>query len=236
MEKPLPIIPTPTLQRPGTINLTTLTVEAYDHLRNFLTLQLTEDDSISNREDWVNACDAALREFGENVALGGWLTGFKRARLFKKASQRLQGSRKGSYNENVGVVNRTESAQNKLDGEHAAESVNGNTGRTSLDWADLQKVHLESLRVLVTKAASPTPKPRIRHLLLTVAPYGMQWPESSRFHASSVDCKFTPGKFSLPAPDAPDDEVDGVLYGLHEWDSECLWRFQNLSMCLTQTT
>ncbi|THH27587.1 hypothetical protein EUX98_g6604 [Antrodiella citrinella] len=216
MEKPLPDIPAPTTRsnqpRSG-VKLTSLTIDSHEHIHKFLLRILEDEDSVANRDEWANAVEAALREFGEGLSLGGWLTGLKRAKLLRKTLQRKEGS-EGSVSSEKSSVSKKAVAS----GEHVVNSTPGSIGDLSNDPGEVWKGHLESLRSVVARPAAPTPKPRVRHLVLTVAPYGEEGLDLSLgYRKPTVVCKFVSGKYSLPARNASQDEMERVLCGLDDW-------------------
>lgn len=216
MEKSLPDIPAstirPTQPRSGS-SLTTLTIEGREHLQKFLLRLLEEEDSVTNRDEWVNALDEALREFGESIALGGWLAGLKRAKLLRRELKKKDKGSRDSGDDKVNTAKKADTG-GAADEEDVAEPTPSSSRRPSNEQADLRRNRLESLRVVLSTPTIPTPKPRIRHLLLTVAPYGI---ESAMFRSTEVSCKFTSDRFSLPSPESIDDDMERVLYGLNEW-------------------
>lgn len=215
MEKPLPDVPLPTIRptqpRSGS-SLTTLTIEGREHLRKFLLRLLEEEGSVTNRDEWVNALDEALRELGEAIAIGGWLAGLKRARKVRRESKKKDEEGQ-SVDEKPSTVKKADTSD-AAEEDDVAEPTPSSSRRTSNEQASLRRNRLESLRVVLSKPTIPTPKPRIRHLLLTVAPYGI---ETAVFRSAEVSCKFTPDRFTLPSPEAVDDDMERVLYGLDEW-------------------
>ena len=209
MEKPLPDIPAPTarpnLPRTGA-NLTALTVEAHEHLRKLLSRLLEEEEVVSDKEVWVDALQSGLRELGEGIALGGWLAGLKRARLLKRGLARKKEIERRSE---------TGQAEGAADDERDVDFIASRKEDPPKDAQERRRDDLESLQVVLQRPTSPTPKPRVRHLLLTLTPH-----EYLSFRHMETSCKFILGKFTLPDYDASEEEIENVLHGLDDWSSE----------------
>ncbi|KAH8105226.1 hypothetical protein BXZ70DRAFT_919923 [Cristinia sonorae] len=215
MEKPLPDIPASTLhsnqQQHASSTLSTLTVEAYDHLHKFLLCLLEDEEGLeSSRDEWVRAIQGGLRELGEGMAMGDWLAGIKRGKLLKKKLSRT--AEVGSTVKS-GI---SEEAKGDVDEHQPASKVS--TGSTPKSIEDLRNHHLESLRSMVNKSTTPLPKPRVKHLLLTVTPFGVDWPENAGLKSIETSCRFVSGAFALPPQGASGNDLDNVVYGLDEWN------------------
>ena len=87
---------------------------------------------------------------------------------------------------------------------------------------------LEQLRDAASKPFLPTPKPSVKHLLLTVAGSPTSEPAEDlgfKLVRSAVHCSFKPGEFVIPTSISPETTEATILYGLDDWDGECVSRF-----------
>lgn len=206
--KPLPAIP----------RLTNLSVDAREHLLTFIRHTLSEDVSHSfsenERDDWIRSLDGALEDLCQSFARGGWLTGIKRARNRRKAETR---------------ASVTKESKSRVEG--SAEGTS--ESELNEEPADTTGSALQQIREVASKHTLPTPKPAAKHLLLCVAPLGIQMPlpsEDSGFSLvpANVGCVFSPGVYSLP--ESPHGIRQTFLYGFSEWDG---WQFCSLALYAT---
>ncbi|TCD63413.1 hypothetical protein EIP91_005595, partial [Steccherinum ochraceum] len=213
MEKPLPHIPAPTGRPHQSRSFTGLTIEAQEHLRQFISRLLEDEESVSARSEWVTALESALRELGDAVFTKGWLAGLKRAKMLRKVIRRQEGSGQSSGSEKAVSVKKTENDERAV-----VVPVPSTSGPSSKESPEYRRNILDTLHNLVSRPSSPTPKPRIRHLLLTVALHSAQREENIVFRTSSAKCKFTSGRFFFPPKEMSNDGLESILYGLDEWN------------------
>ncbi|CAL1702515.1 unnamed protein product [Somion occarium] len=231
MDKPLPNVPAAlsnSKQLPANVALTVLSIEGRSHLRRFL-LRCLQDEApqLSQHEAWADALDVALRQLGESISLGGWLAGFRRAKVLKKTLGKEKAAKasdnekgKGEKEDAIKTSSKQSTekqASSSLVKEQAAQS----TFPVVQDPEAAHKVAFHSLKFFVSKPVVPIPKPTAKHLLLTVAPFGSSdlsaEVDYEVIHADA-GCIFTPGLFTFPISyTAVQDSDASILYGLDGW-------------------
>lgn len=234
MDKPLPNVPAAlsnSKQLPANVALTVLSIEGRSHLRRFL-LRCLQDEApqLSQHEAWADALDVALRQLGESISLGGWLAGFRRAKVLKKTLGKEKAAKasdnekgKGEKEDAIKTSSKQSTekqASSSLVKEQAAQS----TFPVVQDPEAAHKVAFHSLKFFVSKPVVPIPKPTAKHLLLTVAPFGSSdlsaEVDYEVIHADA-GCIFTPGLFTFPISyTAVQDSDASILYGLDGWIGE----------------
>jgi len=219
-EKPLPTLP----KKHDAPKLTTLSVEARNHARRFITRALEEESTAIAGNDWNNENDTwadglldALDSLGDGVANGGWIVGANR-------------SRQASAQRKLALRNTKETTTATTDA--AAEPKNIAISDVSEHAADppppkpTAGTAMEQISRWMSKALPPSPKPYAKHILLTVSAYGHIPDNVSDFEfvPSAVGCAFLPSRFTLPHLASSSKHVEYeegiVLYGLDEWDGQ----------------
>ncbi|KAI0738229.1 hypothetical protein C8Q80DRAFT_1292532 [Daedaleopsis nitida] len=226
-EKPLPNLPSnsDTRARKVSWNLT-LTVNARAHLQRFIARALDEEPDVRDREAWAERLEASLDELGSSVSRGGWLAGFRRARHLRRRQYEEEEKRRAEERAKVEkeqeelarssrAKGRSKLKQSVVDDKHVEDSPND----------DRRNASLEQLRELTFKPYIPTPKPSVKHLVLSVVGAPSAEPTEDmgfKLVRSGVHCSFMTGEFVLPQAVSGHESIDGViLYGLDNWD-ECL--------------
>ncbi|KAI0643396.1 hypothetical protein C8Q79DRAFT_1074629 [Trametes meyenii] len=227
-EKPLPDIPSSSFRLSRFSSNITLAIEARAHLHRFVSRALDEERDLCDRETWTERIESSLDEVGASISRGGWLAGLRRARYVRKCRHDEEEKRRSD-----------ERAQKEREEE---EKTRGRTVKNRsrmqevvLDDSDVEdaptdgerNAALEQLRTLASKPSLPSPKPSVKHLLLSVSGLASHMAEPMedmgfRLVRPAVGCSFTTSEFALPKTVAPEDDTDAVvLYGLREWDA-CL--------------
>ncbi|TFK90728.1 hypothetical protein K466DRAFT_516707 [Polyporus arcularius HHB13444] len=225
MEKPLPELPS-ARGRKLSSNLA-LTTEARAHLHRFVSRALEEEKDMRDRDTWAEKVEASLDELGASLTRGGWLPGLKRGRYVRRRHHEEEEKRKAEEQakrdkeQEEQARNRTAKGRSKL-----KESVVEDNHHLDDEPNDEQRdALLEQLRDAASRPFLPTPKPSIKHLLLTVAGPPTAEPAEDmgfRLVRSAVHCSFKQGEYVLPKTVATADSTDAtVLYGLDDWDA-CL--------------
>ncbi len=224
MEKPLPELPS-ARGRKLSSNLA-LTTEARAHLHRFVSRALEEEKDMRDRDTWAEKVEASLDELGASLTRGGWLPGLKRGRYVRRRHHEEEEKRKAEEQakrdkeQEEQARNRTAKGRSKLkesvvEDNHILEDEPNDEQRDAL---------LEQLRDAASRPFLPTPKPSIKHLLLTVAGPPTAEPAEDmgfRLVRSAVHCSFKQGEYVLPKTVATADSTDAtVLYGLDDWDGE----------------
>jgi hypothetical protein len=231
-DKSLPSLPGTGRLHVATYGPTRLSVESHAHRRAFLQYMLEEEglkevynESHSDEEEghsWVGEMERALDELGECIASGGWLAGFRRARATLK--RHFDNEKKPSSIRPTAVDGKvkpeaTVGNPSDVEKDSTAGSSNG-TGTPQVDTEMLKDTSLKQLGEILTrhKPQTPaTPKPTIKHLLLTVAPAVPAPDAEPLVRHTSLSCSFQPGFFLTLS----NGRLGGlVLYGLDEWDCE----------------
>lgn len=257
MEKPLPDIPQTSTSRPRDAQITnpaTLTVEAREHLQEFVLRAIKDEGAAGSTadgaEEWTNALESALGVLGERIAMGGWLAGSRRARAIRREVE----ERKRERERDAGNVKKegTEASTLRTDESKAKATSTGvqdivcrqdhrylsigrhdgcNCQRPERSW----RADFQSLEEAISRQVALPPKPTAKHLLLTVSPFGALQPQSSNdlgyeFVPSTVQCTFTASAFALPQEPYSESDVRGaIICGLDSWDCK-----QHISFCLVQ--
>lgn len=229
MEKPLPEIPSGSRGANRTAPNLTLTIEARAHLHRFIARALDEEHDVRDRETWAERIESSLDELGASISRGGWLAGLRRARYVRKRyhddveKQRAEERAKKEKEEEEKAKNKTTKGRSKM------REIVLDDGRAEDEPTDEERnTAFDQLRDVACKPSIPTPKPTLKHLLLTVSGLNSQAAEPSedmgfRLVRSAVGCSFRAGEFVFPRVAAPEDEADAaVLYGLREWHGTCL--------------
>ena len=218
-DKPLPTVP----KRYDAPKLTTLSVEARNHIRRFILHALEEESSSVagndrnyEKETWANAILDALDSLGDGIAGGGWIVGANRSRRA--------------------------SIQRKLilrDTEEGTTTTDAVTEPKSIAASDVPKhtpdppprkppdsTVMEQISLWLSKPLPPSPKPYAKHILLTVSGWGHAPENVSEFELvlPAIGCVFSSSRFVLPNP-MPSSKHAGyeegiILYGLNEWDGQ----------------
>ncbi|KAH9847776.1 hypothetical protein C2E23DRAFT_847419 [Lenzites betulinus] len=228
-EKPLPDIP------PGSHITTrnapnlTLTIEARAHLHRFITRALEEEYDVREKDTWADRIESSLDELGTSFGRGGWLPGLRRARCVRRRHRDEQ--------ERQRAVERAQKEKEEED-RSKNKTVKGRSRMREIVPDDVQaeniiltdeerNVVLDQLRARVDHPFIPTPKPSVKHLLLTVAGLGSQAAEPAedmgfRLVRPAIGCSFKAGEYVFPRASVSVDEAEAsILFGLHEWDA-CL--------------
>jgi len=231
VQKPLPDIPE--LSR-----LTSLSVDARDHLAKFLRYLLAEEGqssfSDSQREVWALALEGAHNEIGDCIGTAEWFVGAKNRSRWRKSRKDEQesvkldkgGAKSAKGKNGLAGKAQTQAGTSERKKQEMSQSHSSTRSTRTGNTVDNQGSTLDQLRVLVSKATPvPYPSPPAAHLLLSVAPRENQTPtEDSGFDIVPVNpgCVFKANAFLLP--DASSEEQGkSVLYGLDEWDG---WDFK----------
>ena len=218
-EKPLPTLP----QRYDGPKLTTLSVEARNHIRRFIIRALEEESTAIAGHDWNHEKDAwangildALDSLGDGIANGGWIVGANRSR--RASIQRklaLKDTKEGTAATDVVAEPKGTAAP------HVSEhTTNPPPPNPPVGTA------IEQISLWVSKAFPPSPRPYPKHILLTVSAYGHVPDNVSDFEfvPSTVGCAFLSSRFMLPhtvsSPKPAEHEEGIILYGLNEWDGQ----------------
>ncbi|KAI0824412.1 hypothetical protein BC628DRAFT_1379436 [Trametes gibbosa] len=227
-EKPLPDIPSGSHMTTRHALSLTLTIEARAHLRRFLVRALDEEDDVREKDTWAERIESSLDELGAGVVRGGWLPGLRRARYVRRRhrdelerqeqEERMQKEKEEEERtKNKTMKGRSRMREAVLDGAH--------TGNMLTD--EERNAALEQLRTTATQPFIPTPKPSVKHLLLTVAGLGSQAAEPAedmgfRLVRPAIGCSFRASEYVFPrAAVLVNDAEASILFGLHEWDA-CL--------------
>ncbi|PCH34847.1 hypothetical protein WOLCODRAFT_139614 [Wolfiporia cocos MD-104 SS10] len=207
-DKPLPDIP------PRGLHPHELTIEASAHLRRFISWALEEEEMSVSRQEWAHTIENALREVGDNISHGGWLTGIRRARNVRKLRRREQDAQRRRERVDEAKEKTSKARAAMQDSEQRVADEPG-------PLPDPRTTPLRQLRGLVgTHTIQPVPKPPAKHLLLTVESFSA----CAALTQPGVECSFVANAFVLPGEHASeeDDTQPLVLYGLDEWDA-CLY-------------
>jgi 1-phosphatidylinositol-3-phosphate 5-kinase len=230
-----------------------LTIESIDHLRKFIGHVLEEETGFRDvdKDAWVSAIEGALNDLARAVDSGVWLSGIRRARavLAPKRKEQPEAARAevGVREQERMPKDKETEARNKAKSRVPAGADKpaketdpaGAEVKTepSHDVANRNLSALQQLRNLANARRPPSSdvSKRAQHLLLTVAPPDTPPPRPPSSvppegDATPQRCTFTPGIYSLPAPDLfgedPDDNcqavVNSTLYGFEDWDGACL--------------
>lgn len=214
----------------------------------------------ADKDAWVSGVESALNDLARAVDSGVWLSGIRRARALlarKRMEQQSEVARAevGQREQERILKEKDTEARNKAKSRvpvaadkpanHKQTDAAGAEAKTEpsqarkppSDAPNRNLCALQQLRNLTNTRRSPSSdvSKRAQHLLLTVAPPDAPPPRppSSASPAGDVTpqrCTFTPGIYSLPAPDLfgedPDDNcqavVNSTLYGFEDWDGACL--------------
>ncbi|THG96522.1 hypothetical protein EW026_g5324 [Hermanssonia centrifuga] len=245
MEKPLPDVPHPSAgagnlkspRGPGTkratqisTNTTTLTIDARDHLHQFILAALEGEgeekegtsagSSESERLEWAVGLETALGALGERISLGGWLPGLRRARTRRRQEKELarakeRASSKRMESTDTVMPSRKEEGTLKSKGtlHHPHFDPKDELGYLSAGLKDGEKAEegrrasVQLLRDLASRPGVATPKPTAKHLLLTVTSYGAPVPPPPEDMGYEFDETLVQS-----------DAHGAVLYGLETWD------------------
>ncbi len=231
MEKPLPDLPAgkATSRRRTSANLA-LTVEARSHLYRFVSHALGEESDVRDKDVWAERVGAALNDLGAAVEHGGWLAGLRRARYVRKRhhdeeeKQRAKEDGRRDKEEEERARNRTTKGRSKLKAELVVEDELVDDASS----VEILAASLEQLREAALMPSVSTPKPSMKHLVLSVSgPPSSEPSEDMGFkliRTTTVHCSFNPGDFTLPKSVSGEDVTESVvLYGLHEWDGTYIW-------------
>ncbi|RPD53925.1 hypothetical protein L226DRAFT_538834 [Lentinus tigrinus ALCF2SS1-7] len=225
MEKPLPSLPNSDgRSRKVAANLA-LTIEARAHLHRFISRALDEEGDLRDRDTWAEKVETSLDELGAGLARGGWLPGLKRARCVRKRhheddeKRRTEEQAAKDKEAEEQARNRTAKGRSKLkesivEDQHVEDEPND----------EQRSASLEQLRDAASKPFLPTPKPSIKHLLLTVTGTPASEPTEDmgfKLVRSAVHCSFKTGEFVVPISLSTETADATILYGLDDWDS-CL--------------
>jgi len=235
----------------------TLTIESIAHLRQFLGHVLEEETGFrdADKDAWVNRMEIAMNDLAKAVNSGAWLSGIRRARAAER-KRKEQAAAEVRVREQEHIAKEKErdtEARNKTksrvpanielakatkEADAAAPEVKTDSLHAHKPPSDVANRNLCALQQLRNLANTRRP-PRsddsklAHHLLLTVAlPEALTPRPSLSVSAGDVTapkCTFSPGVYSLPAPDLfgedPDDNcqavVNSTLYGFEEWDGTC---------------
>ncbi|KAI0065116.1 hypothetical protein BV25DRAFT_1799271 [Artomyces pyxidatus] len=246
VQKPLPSVPEPQPEE------RILTINGRDHLRRFLDNALEEDPHAwdGGKEVWADALETALRDLAKSVEGRGWLVGVKHAKVEKgreeatrKAERRKQREQELRVKEKESEgrakgrpissqpADPTKDKEGKKDGE--AKQARPESKASLLSTANDEQrdiLALQQLRTLASKRSSDTEDSTSpKHLLLTIVLHDQNpaGPSSKPPTGSPSRCTFSPGVFSLPAPDLFGEDPSGngaaaaqsTLYGFREWDT-----------------
>ena len=233
MEKPLPNLPNPGgRSRKPTSNLA-LTIEARAHLHRLVSRALDEEGDLRDRETWAEKVEASLDDLGASLARGGWLPGLRRGRCVRRQhheeaeKRRSEERAKKDKEAEEQARNRTAKGRSKLK-DAIVEDKHAEDERSD----EQRTVSLEQLRDAASKPFLPTPKPSVKHLLLTVAGSPTSEPAEDlgfKLVRSAVHCSFKPGEFVIPTSISPETTDATILYGLDDWDGECVSVFSSQS-------
>ncbi|TBU43722.1 hypothetical protein BD309DRAFT_959936 [Dichomitus squalens] len=228
MEKPLPDLPAGTASRARrTSSNLALTVEARAHLHHFISRLLEEENDLRDKETWAERLEASLNDLGASMERGGWLAGFKRARYVRKRQhdeeekRRAEEQARKDKEEQEQARNRTAKGKSKLK-ETFVEELVAEDVPTVKELA----ASLEQLREHASNPVPPTPKPSVKHMLLTVSGLPSSEPSEDmgfKLVRSAIHCSFKSGEFALPRAVDGEDAADPViLTGLENWGASLL--------------
>lgn len=218
-DKPLPTLP----KRHEAPKLTTLSVEARNHIRRFILHALEEESSAVagndrnyEKEAWTNGILDALDSLGDGIASGGWIVGANR-------------SRRASIQRKL-ILRDTEEGTTTADAVSEPKSIAASD--VPKHTPDLPQPKppdstvMDQISFWLSKALPPSPKPYAKHILLTVSGGGHAPDNVSDFELVSpaIGCVFSSSQFMLPHPvpssEHADHEEGIILYGLNEWDGQ----------------
>ncbi|KAJ4490808.1 hypothetical protein J3R30DRAFT_137416 [Lentinula aciculospora] len=202
--KPLPKLPT----SDRTQDLLRLSVQSREHRERFIRFVLSELDDpwlADNLEEWTQVLEDALDDLGISMGQGNWLSGIKKSKTLKKRQ-----SKKRKLDEKPDMAGTFIGSGKSKDADQMP--VNGLISLTSKQ--------LKQLREVVAEPDVPSRPSKYKHLLLCLAPFGNRdalYEEDSGLNMvpSTFGCSFQNSFFVLPE----DDNTDGILYGLNEWDT-----------------
>jgi len=235
-QKPLPAVP----RHSNTQSLTTLSTDALSHLSDFVRHILSDADDDyfpgGTKEAWGRALELGLVELGNSISRGDWLTGLLRARKVQKARRdterqdaEREKSRAKKEHEDLGKgkakrkgIQATAQNMEEAPERNDTEGRGFLTGARSLHHADTTLAHRQ-VQELISRPSLPAPKSTVKHLMLSVAPFGSRIAMTAEGRELGVSpyglaCVFTSGVFSLPEAGSNESDGNVVLYGLDEWD------------------
>lgn len=225
-----------------------LTIESLHHLHQLVGHVLEEETGYrdTDKDAWVSGIESALNDLARAVVSGAWLSGIRRAKAMgrEREEQAAAGARKREQ-ERIAKEKETE-ARNKVKSRAPAHTELAKSAKetdTAVAEVKTEVTHprkppsddanrnmraLQQLRNIANTRRLPTfdDEQHARHLLLTVAMPDVPPSSGIAGDATVQRCTFTPGIYSLPAPDLfgedPDDNCEAVvnstLYGFREWD------------------
>ncbi|KIK63065.1 hypothetical protein GYMLUDRAFT_41376 [Collybiopsis luxurians FD-317 M1] len=204
--KPLPALPTAEYSP----NLVRLSTPAREHRARFIRFVLSELFNESDRnvdlEEWENVLEDVLDDLGNSLVQGKWLSGIKRG----KAEKRERGRQKRHDSETGSAIANAKDSEEIQDAVSILSSVASETPFSNEE-------RLEQLRQLLAEPDVLSPALQSKHLLLCLAPLGIQIQESGfDIVPASFGCSFRSGSFVLPDHS---DSLDSILYGFQEWDA-----------------
>ncbi|KAI0052167.1 hypothetical protein FA95DRAFT_1602122 [Auriscalpium vulgare] len=210
-----------------------LTVETRHHIRILLDTALEEETAFDGRGgEWAGHIETALYDLAKAMQDGGWLAGVRLARIAHAERRRLEEAARQKQEQEQAAKEAKEGdgrAKGKPRTSQVAETARvGTLSEVKLpfpsaepDVEERSVLALQQLRVLAAQRGSTSTASK--HLLLT-AVLPDQLPSADN---SAPRCQFTPGVFSLPAPDLFGEDPTGngaaaaesALYGFKEWDT-----------------
>ncbi|KAH9915577.1 uncharacterized protein BXZ73DRAFT_92596 [Epithele typhae] len=236
MEKPLPNLPppppasastTPARARRPSQDLT-LTIEARAHIHRFVTRVVEDESDIRDRDGWAERIEASLDELGRGLARGGWLAGLRHARGVRRKhheeeeKRRIEEQVRKEKEEEERARNKTTRGRPSRLKELVVEEQDEDEEEPT---EEERNAALDKLREIASKPPPPTPRPGLKHLLLSVSGPPPSEPTEDmgfRLVRASPNCSFRVDEFWLPRTViSVDDTEPVVLYGLDEWDA-CL--------------
>lgn len=236
-DKPLPDIPRH-VRASQSVQLTTLTNESHDLLRRFIIRTLEENYESANHsfqteenDLWTDVIEGALRELGASIGRGGWLSGVRRAKVYRRKRGVTEKPRKEDDNATKERQREEEERTKFVVNARNTTKLGADAASTSsellISKEQTEVQALEELRDMASRPVPPTSKPIMKRFLLTVAAYDstpvMTVPTQDSGNGSAlpqIECPFTSNVFFLPDKIWSDDTGGNtVLYGLNEWDS-----------------
>lgn len=212
--KPLPELPSTS----KTPNLARLSIQAQKHRERFIRFVLSELNDAwidNNLEEWTRVLEDALDDLASSMSQGRWLTGIKKYKALKEK----QSKKKRKLDKKVDLTANSTGPRKST----GADGIFDNGSKKSeIQISSSNSERLERLRQIVAEPDVPSRTPKSRHLLLCLAPLGSRVAlpdEDSGFNLvpSTLGCSFRNSVFVLPEGG---EEMDVILYGLHEWNSE----------------
>lgn len=221
MEKPLPDIPSATTNTKHTLptlSRARLTIDARKHLHDFILHLLAgshEIISAESSERWASHIEGALDGLGERIFIDGWLPGLRRMKrraVVAEDRRRLESSRT-HQSETISSTSQLGTKNSRSPEKEATASSSKVTSVLSnhLEATRSPQACLETLKTLAAHSAISAPKPSLKHLLLSLAPYN-----DTNVDVLNPQCAFLAGVFTFPQ--ALDGTLDGrngeIMYGL----------------------